>query len=769
MNLEEWNLRMRAQKEQERKKKTESAEMLRGYRGGVLKEEDTRLAELRREDRRKHTETAEMLRGYRGDGGATAEEDRKLALLKQEDRRKHRETEEMLHNYRAEKVDGEGRERRHARRAADGSHPPVSPNRGNDNLLSTISPGSVSAMAGKFSNLSPTKNYYGGGKLSAAPDGLPPPPVAVKSTESEATTEPLGTTGSEDENGTEFHQLPSLDEECPEAWKKLNAAAADRAKSHPSASLPSLDHLTMKDCEYVYEPAEDTYLLLDAIQYEFEHGELARLKDRPQHAIAVEIGCGSGVPSVFLRMQWSEANEQHQQQQLSSFATDINPEALRVTRETAIASGVWNDESFKLVQCDLASKLLPGLAGKVDVLLFNPPYVPTQDEEVGGTGIEASWAGGVDGRRVVDRAVPQIGQLLKHRGSAPTRGGSGGVAYLITVDDNRPHELAERFRKEEGLEMKPLFRRRARNEYLTVQKITRIQPDGPSSSTEEKKVETADAINTGTGTAASCKEDEPLHDHPTVVRLDVNFTFGVVVSGKDVGSDDRPVLDGYMMAVEEVVQQAISDDSFLAEHASYNPTFGPFVQECQWDGEFSLRLLTDSQCQVLFFVPFSLLLGFVPMFSSSLSNLSRSDGPSQRETRFGNCGGSCFLAERYLRPNRSPIYHFRPSGFDPIGNVPRVVARNLTKYRTGSVAKVKEEGDRSTPRCSWRRYQIINSSCYYDIEETILKVIQSKLRRSPSYSRSHDCLERTKLRVPYSHPYVWFGSIIIIELTVFFL
>ena len=303
----------------------------------------------------------------------------------------------------------------------------------------------------------------------------------------------------------QFHQLPSRKDPKDSAWEASNVEAEERTKAAPTAAIPSLSHLSFHDFDEVYEPAEDTYLFLDALLHEMDNESFAEGRNQDEGPfIVLEIGCGSGVVSVFVRNQWKTRSGDWE---LQSFVTDVNRRALEVALETDRANNGVNsnqrrsetDEStdsanpksssastgtinpplflhsMEAILCDLATPLLSRLQGQIDVLLFNPPYVPTEDDEVGIHDISAAWAGGVKGRRVVDRAIPQMAQLLRPK---------SGKAFVVTVDDNRPSEMAHILWENHQLVMKPLFRRRSRNEYLTIQKITFEQHDNDQTGDE---------------------------------------------------------------------------------------------------------------------------------------------------------------------------------------------------------------------------------------------------------------------------------------------
>ena len=52
---------------------------------------------------------------------------------------------------------------------------------------------------------------------------------------------------------------------------------------------------------------------------------------------------------------------------------------------------------------------------QVDVLIFNPPYVVTYNEEIDKDFVASTYAGGDCGRVVMDRFFPNVNSLLSEK------------------------------------------------------------------------------------------------------------------------------------------------------------------------------------------------------------------------------------------------------------------------------------------------------------------------------------------------------------------
>lgn len=68
--------------------------------------------------------------------------------------------------------------------------------------------------------------------------------------------------------------------------------------------------------------------------------------------------------------------------------------------------------ALDVVQASLASPLSKRCKGKIDILIFNPPYVPTDEAErndsqlIGDIG--SAWAGGAIGMDVTNELLEQV-------------------------------------------------------------------------------------------------------------------------------------------------------------------------------------------------------------------------------------------------------------------------------------------------------------------------------------------------------------------------
>jgi len=211
----------------------------------------------------------------------------------------------------------------------------------------------------------------------------------------------------------------------PHPRKDAGTAAVDAARG------------SVRMSNYVYPPREDSELLVRAT---------SRVRGRN----VLEIGAGRGVAALAAAGAGAAR----------VVATDRNPHALRELARAAVRSGGRVDA----VRTELARGL-----GRFDVVLANPPYLPTRPEERD----PDPWAnlaldGGPDGCRVLARLLAQLPTHLTPR----------GVAYVVVSslqDRARRGVLLDRWRARGGT-ARVVDRRRWSGETLWVWRLGLARP-----------------------------------------------------------------------------------------------------------------------------------------------------------------------------------------------------------------------------------------------------------------------------------------------------
>lgn len=221
---------------------------------------------------------------------------------------------------------------------------------------------------------------------------------------------------------------------------------------------PSTSHVAF---ERIYEPAEDSFLLLDTLSSETEKAFLQnRFNASPSQdrknspaPIVVEIGTGSGVVVSFMH---AHADILFGRADILTAGVDVNRYACEATVQTvkvAETEQVELKESHGFYLGNMVGDLTSPLrSGMVDILIFNPPYVPTPDlpgipEVETGDGkstfeddsklLALSYAGGADGMETTDRLLDALPDILSRE---------RGCAYILLCAQNKPEEVKQRMR-----------------------------------------------------------------------------------------------------------------------------------------------------------------------------------------------------------------------------------------------------------------------------------------------------------------------------------
>jgi len=149
----------------------------------------------------------------------------------------------------------------------------------------------------------------------------------------------------------------------------------------------------------IYEPREDSFLMLDTLA-ELDLKELRVL----------DMGTGSGILAAYCAKKGAEVT-----------ASDIDTIAVQALGVLTRSLGI----SLQTVASDLFSEI----HGEFDIVLFNPPYLPSQQIE------DLTVDGCSKGTEVIHRFLEALPEHLA----------SGGYGILLVSSLNDPRSLGQKY------------------------------------------------------------------------------------------------------------------------------------------------------------------------------------------------------------------------------------------------------------------------------------------------------------------------------------
>ena len=139
-----------------------------------------------------------------------------------------------------------------------------------------------------------------------------------------------------------------------------------------------------RDVETVYQPAEDSKLLADTAVPYAEEGDWV-----------LDMGTGSG----YVAHRLSEETG------ATVVGSDLNPNACRQARDAGVP----------VVRGDMVTHFREDA---FDVVVFNPPYLPTDPDREWDDWMEAALSGGESGREVIEPFLDDLRRVLAPDGDA---------------------------------------------------------------------------------------------------------------------------------------------------------------------------------------------------------------------------------------------------------------------------------------------------------------------------------------------------------------
>ena len=153
------------------------------------------------------------------------------------------------------------------------------------------------------------------------------------------------------------------------------------------------------ECDFrnVYAPSDDSYLILDYFRrninkYHFDGIKLSEIKN------ILDLGTGTGIIALFFQI----LKTQNLNFNAKIYASDILEDAINCAKYNEKINEFNNEITF--LQSDLFQSFPEDLKHAFNIIVFNPPYLPSSrliKNKINKKKIDYSWDGGLKGFEIM--------------------------------------------------------------------------------------------------------------------------------------------------------------------------------------------------------------------------------------------------------------------------------------------------------------------------------------------------------------------------------